>query len=180
MGRTLRTVPVLGLLGLGALIAPGVADAATYTVTTTADNVNSGSLRWAINEAEGQPGNDTIEFDIAGPGPHTIALGGDLPTLGGPVTIDGYSETGARQATRTRPAELMIAIDAAAAQRGLDIGGDRVKIRGLAIHSAQAVGIYVEGDDNVIAGNHIGTNVAGTAALPERQPTASRSSATTT
>ena len=31
-----------------------------------------------------------------------------------------------------------------------------MKIRGLAIHSAQAVGIYVEGDDNVIAGNHIG------------------------
>ena len=82
------------------------------------------------------------------------------------MTIDGYTETGARQATRTRAAELMIAIDAAAAQRGLDIGGDRVKIRGLAIHSAQAVGIYVEGDDNVVAGNHIGTNVAGAAALP--------------
>ena len=112
MGRTLRTVPVLGLLGLGALVAPGVASAATFTVTTTADNVNTGALRWAINEAEAQPGADTIEFDIAGPGPHTIALGGDLPTLGGPVTIDGYSETGARQATRTRAAELMIAIDA--------------------------------------------------------------------
>ena len=166
MGRTLRTVPVLGLLGLGALFAPGVAGAATYTVTTTADNVNTGALRWAINEAEPQPGDDTIEFDIAGPGPHTIALGGDLPTLGEPVTIDGYTETGARQATRTRSAELMIAIDAAAAQRGLDIGGDRVRIRGLAIHSAQAVGIYVEGDDNVVAGNHIGTNVAGAAALP--------------
>ena len=30
MGLTLRTVPVLGLLGLGALIAPGVANAATF------------------------------------------------------------------------------------------------------------------------------------------------------
>ena len=113
MGRTLRTVPVLGLIGLGALVAPGVASAATFTVTTTADNVNSGALRWAINEAEAQPGADTIEFDIAGPGPHTIALGGDLPTIGDPVTIDGYTETGANQATRTRAAELMIAIDAA-------------------------------------------------------------------
>jgi hypothetical protein len=28
------------------------------------------------------------------------------------------------------------------------------------------VGVYVEGDDTVIAGNHIGTNVAGDAALP--------------
>jgi hypothetical protein len=59
----------------------------------------------------------------------------------------------------------MVAIDATNAFRGLDVGGDRFKVRGLAVHSAQEVGIFVEGREIVIAGNHVGTDVAGTAVL---------------
>src|SRR5215207_6855061 len=147
MRLRLKTVPVVMLLGLGVSAAP--AAAATFTVTTVNDSAASGSLRWAINQSEPQPGRDTIEFDIAGAGPHTIALAGDLPTIGHPVTIDAYTQTDAVPATRRQPAELMIAIDAGNAFRGLDIGGDRIKLRGLAVHSAQEVGIFVEGHENV-------------------------------
>ena len=142
------------------------AHAATFTVITTNDVAAAGSLRWAINQSELQPGADRIEFAIAGAGPHTIALTGDLPALGRRVTIDGYAQPGARPATARRSAEPMIVIDAANADRGLDIGGDRIDVRGLVVHSARYNGIFVEGRENVVAGNHIGTNAAGDAALP--------------
>jgi hypothetical protein len=146
------------VVGLAAFAAP--AGAATFTVTTANDTAAAGTLRWAINQTELQPGPDTIEFDIAGAGPHTIALAGDLPALTGPVRVDGYTEPGAHEATRNRPAELMIDIDATNAFRGLDIG-DGTEVRGLAIHSAQSVGIFVEGRENVVSGNHIGTDITG-------------------
>jgi hypothetical protein len=100
---------------------------------------------------------------IPGPGPHTIVLTSDLPVLTGPLTVDGYSQPGARAATSTSPAELMIAIDASGALRGVEIGAG-VELRGLAIHSAQAENVFIEGGGNVVAGNHIGTNLAGDAA----------------
>lgn len=64
-------------------------------VTNTADN-GSGSLRQAIQCANETPGANTILFDLAGPGPHTINVGETtqlpLPTLTDDATIiDGSS-----------------------------------------------------------------------------------------
>src|SRR5690348_9756347 len=59
----------------------------TYTVTNTNDS-GSGSLRLAINNANNSPGADTINFTI-GTGAQTITPLSALPTLTGPVTIDG-------------------------------------------------------------------------------------------
>ena len=64
-----------------------------FVVTRTADDLAAGSLRWAINEANSNFGPATIEFDIAGAGPHTIAPSVALPQITEAVTIDGYSET---------------------------------------------------------------------------------------
>ncbi len=44
--------------------------------------------------AEADPGPDDITFDIAGPGPHTIAVTELLPTLTQPTTIDGRTQPG--------------------------------------------------------------------------------------
>ncbi len=46
----------------------------TFTVTDTFDDTNMGSLRWAIGQvdADPNPGLDTIDFAIPGPGPFTI------------------------------------------------------------------------------------------------------------
>jgi hypothetical protein len=155
-------------LALAALALTGYAasaQAATYTVTTSND-AGPGSLRRALTQSGQQLNADRIEFAIPGAGLHTIAVASDLPPVTQDVTVDGYSQTGSNPPTATTPAAPTIAIDAANAARGIDIGGDRAEVRGLAVHSAQSVGMFVEGRKIIVAGNHVGTNAAGTALRP--------------
>ena len=70
---------------------PGV-----YTVTLTTDDGNNtdpmtGELRWAIIEANSNPGS-TIDFDVNGGGAQTIDLVANLPQITAQVTIDGTSQ----------------------------------------------------------------------------------------
>ena len=81
---------------------------ATITVTGTGDTIaNDGvvTLREAITAANtnaapsgdttpGDPGLDTIAFDIPGAGVRTIHLTSALPTITDPVVIDGYTQPG--------------------------------------------------------------------------------------
>ena len=167
MLRSARTA-IPTTLALAALALAGhaaSAQAATYTVTT-ANDAGPGSLRRALVQSGQQLNADRIEFAIAGAGLHTIVVASDLPPVTQDVTIDGYSQAGSSAPTPTTPAVPRIAIDATNAARGLDIGGDRAEVRGLAVHSAQSVGIFVEGREIVVAGNHVGTNAAGTALRP--------------
>ncbi|HEY4760201.1 MAG TPA: DUF4347 domain-containing protein, partial [Thermoguttaceae bacterium] len=66
----------------------------TYVVTTTADS-GAGSLRQAISDANANAGLDSITFNIAGAGVHTISPTSALPTITSPVAIDGYTQPGA-------------------------------------------------------------------------------------
>ena len=163
LSKTLAGTLGAGLLALGVATSAAPAQAATFTVNTT-DNGGPGSLRSAILAAEDTLRRDRIEFAIPGNGVHTIALDTDLPVLTRPLTIKGYSQNGSSPATGTTAAAPKIVIDAANALRGLDVGGDEMEIRGLVVKNAEAAGIFVEGRENVIAGNHVGTNAAGTAA----------------
>src|SRR6266568_4643161 len=70
----------LALLGFTASIV----QAATFTVTTTADS-GGGSLRQAILDANAASGNDTITFAITG----TITLASALPAIADNTTITG-------------------------------------------------------------------------------------------
>jgi hypothetical protein len=65
---------------------------ATYTVTTNA-NTGAGSLRDAVNNANLNPGADTIAFNLP-IGSRTITLTTTLPALSGPTTIDGTTNPG--------------------------------------------------------------------------------------
>ncbi|MCK5191777.1 MAG: DUF4347 domain-containing protein, partial [Methylococcales bacterium] len=66
---------------------------ATYDVSNTNDDLNPGSLRWAITQANSTPGTtDTITFSIAGAGPHIIGLTSALPSITDTIIIDGTSE----------------------------------------------------------------------------------------
>lgn len=56
-----------------ALLGTGSTHAATFNVTNT-DDAGAGSLRQAIIDSNGAGSGNTIAFDIAGAGPHTIAL----------------------------------------------------------------------------------------------------------
>jgi hypothetical protein len=155
---------------------PGVSGAATFTVTSTAD-AGPGTLRQAILDANAAGGADTIGFNIGGAGVHTIVPASALPTITGPVTIDGYTQTGAAPNTNGPElgtnAQLMIEVD------GTNTGAlttdailhftptaDGSTVRGLVLNRAASSGILVEGTDGVvIEGNFIGTNPAGNAGL---------------
>ena len=110
--RLLVTAIVLGLAvaigSLGLFRAGTVTEAShvTFTVDDIGDAIDASigdgacltagakcTLRAAIEEANAHAGTDTINFSIAGPGPHTITPGiGGLPTITDPVIIDGTSE----------------------------------------------------------------------------------------
>src|SRR5207237_5057949 len=76
----------------------------TFTVTTTADDLDGGtlanpagpdgtlSLREAITVANLSAGTDTIAFNIPGLGVQTIMPGSALPAITDPVVVDGTAE----------------------------------------------------------------------------------------
>src|SRR5687767_6897575 len=77
------------------------ANGATIIVTNTADS-GAGSLRQAILSANATANvPDVINFNISGAGPHTISPVTPLSALTDPVTIDGYTQSGA--STNTLP-----------------------------------------------------------------------------
>ncbi|MEL6988301.1 MAG: hypothetical protein AAGK97_10765, partial [Bacteroidota bacterium] len=81
----------LALLSLASMQVWG----ATYTVNSTLDDGSTGTLRWAIGQANSNPGADIIDFNIPGTGPHTITLASGLPFITGDLTIDGSTQAGA-------------------------------------------------------------------------------------
>lgn len=156
-----------------------------YTVTTTAD-AGAGSLRQAILDSNANAGPNNIIFQIPGTGPFTIQPLTDLPRITTPVDINGYSQTGASINTLAigNNANIQIIINGsnytigdilAGTGNGLTFaeGSSGSSVRGLCINEWLDCGILIDGsvgaaNDIVITGNFIGTNVQGTAALPNR------------
>ncbi len=151
-----------------ALVMAPLADAATFTVTSTADS-GAGSLRQAILDANASSGADTIAFDITGSGVQTIALSTTLPTIAESVTINGYSQPGA-SANTNPPGEgtnavILIELNGQNTPNlsGLTIGAAGVQVRGFAINRcASGVLVTTGGDGAVIAGNFLGPDPTGT------------------
>src|SRR5262245_56659985 len=110
-----------GLL-LSALLVSVPATAATFTVTNT-DDTGTGSLRQAILDANANPGADTIAFNIAGAGVHTITPLTTLSAATETVTIDGYTQPGS--SVNTDPiatnAVILVELDGSVAGAGVGI-----------------------------------------------------------
>ena len=64
---------------------------AQITVINTNDS-GTGSLRWAIDQANANPDASEIEFDIPGSGPHIIQPQTQYTSFTAPINIDGISE----------------------------------------------------------------------------------------
>lgn len=79
----------VGVVSVAALQQQGVspAHAATFTVTSTADDGSTGTLRWAITQANSSAGSDTIDFDGSVSG--VITLTSNLPSITDTLTITG-------------------------------------------------------------------------------------------
>ncbi|MEG5042100.1 MULTISPECIES: SdrD B-like domain-containing protein [unclassified Microcoleus] len=138
---------------------------ATFTVTNTADS-GPGSLRDAITQANALAGADIINFNIPAAGVQTIAPLSSLPPITAAVTIDGFSQPGATSGN------LLIELSGASAGPGINgilIIGSNSTVQGLTINRFTNSGIFIAGNTstgNLVRGNYIGTNPAGTAALP--------------
>ena len=135
------------------------ASANTYTVSNNNDWF-FGSLRWAIEDANKNPGPDTIVFAI--PGALPIRLETPLPVITGPVTIDGWT-----QAQWPNPPLIEIDGTRVTGESGLRINAPSV-IRGLAINKFGKSGIAIEsgGAGTIIHGCFIGLSLDGTSGRP--------------
>jgi uncharacterized repeat protein (TIGR01451 family) len=131
---------------------------ATFTVTSN-DDAGPNTLRQAITDANGTAGADTITFNL--PAANTsIALASPLPAITEAVTIDGTTQPG------DDPVVELNGVGAGAGAHGLVITSGSSVVRGLVINRFSGDGIRITtAGTNVIEGNYIGLNVAGTVDL---------------
>ncbi|MCC7127955.1 MAG: right-handed parallel beta-helix repeat-containing protein [Microbacteriaceae bacterium] len=90
MRRSVKSVSMVSAIAIGAAmvaLVPAPAFAATYVVDSGSDDGSTvGTLRWAMIQADTNPGPDTITITYTG----TIAAGAtDLPTISEDLTITG-------------------------------------------------------------------------------------------
>ncbi|MEZ2243773.1 MAG: DUF4347 domain-containing protein, partial [Microcoleus sp.] len=157
---------------------------ATYSVTNTNDS-GTGSLRSAIDQANSNPGLDTINFNIPGTGPYTITLNQALPVITSPVIINGKSQPGYAGKPIIELNGSFVQQPASSANyiyiNGLDLGkspfggaedSSGSTIQGLVINRFGkggnfnlGHGISVQTNNNTIQDNYIGTDISGTIAV---------------
>jgi len=144
-------------------------------VVTNNNDSGPGSLRAAMDYTLSIVGTDTITFNIAGAGPHTIALASALPVMTNAIIIDGYSQPGsvANTASGFDPinADIRIHIDASGSGSGNGIqfqNHSGSEIHGLVIYGAPGRAIHLSGGGHKVKGSFIGNdgvNYLGTGAV---------------
>ncbi|MBI3653397.1 MAG: HYR domain-containing protein [Acidobacteria bacterium] len=144
-------------------LAPAIVVSATTTTFTVANtnDAGAGSLRQAILNANASVGADTITFDIGGGGAQTITLAAGLPALTETVIINATTQGGFA-------GKPLIEINGNAQNvDGLNLLANNCTVRGLVINNFRGDGIEIANANGaIIENNFIGTNLAGTATLP--------------
>ena len=126
---------------------------------TNTNDSGAGSLRQAILDANANAGADTIDFNIAGTGVHTINVDVGAPTITDTVTIDATTDD-SFAANGNRPAIILDGNNSFTGD-GLVLSSstaDGSTIRGFVIRDFSGDGIQINSgsDNNTIAGNYIG------------------------
>ena len=157
--------PVTFLLLIFAAVTAG---ASTFVVTNTNDS-GPGSLRQAILDANTDKNSPTlINFSIQGTGVQTIKLASPLPTITGPLTIDGYTQQGAHPNSATIGTDAVLLIEINGQQvggTGVTIAGSNNVVRGL-VTNGFSTDVGLNGRDQKVVGCYLGTNATGSAAIP--------------
>ena len=183
-GRFTASLAVLAVALVASPILPSTAQAATtFTVTSNGDlpDVSPGdglcvsvdfscTLRAAIQEANVFAGDDTIAFNLpGGAGAPAIVLLSALPPIMQPLAINGFSQPGAVQNTAPVGYNGTQAVEITGNNL---VGGafqiqSTVSLHGLVLNGFTANAVDVTGGIGAtFGGNFIGTNRAGTAAVP--------------
>ncbi len=164
------------------------APAVTFTVNSTDDfpdlllngvcatAFGTCTLRAAIQEVNNTgfaSGPHTINFNIAGAGPHTILIYSELPRLERAVVIDGTTEIGATCPTSTVPANIKIVVDGTNVPTvfsdGLNLWRNASApsgstIKGVAI-GGFGYGVWLDGDGHSVICSHLGVGADGVTPL---------------
>ena len=80
------------LMAAALMAAAASAQAGVYTVVNYADDGSRGTLRWAIEQSNANPGNNLIQIVHVGRAPYVIKLNSLLPPITGPVVIRGMQK----------------------------------------------------------------------------------------
>jgi hypothetical protein len=172
MKRLVFAATVLLFPAFSTPVPAWTAHSAVPIVVSTTDDGVAGSLRDVMSIADANPDLSVIEFNIPGPGPHTIALTSPLPTLLHPVIIDGFSEPGSARNTNPvgQPSNAVILITLNGAAAGANATGlylrNDATVAGLAIINFSGMGMLLVGGTFTVEGCHIGVNAAGGTAGP--------------
>ena len=157
MGHKVLALGIMlaALMAAWLVLAAGPAHATTaFTVNSTRDvgDYNPGdgecftgvvlvigpecTLRASIQEANAIPGADTIDFDVPTTAVATISPASQLPTITEAVTIDGYSQPGAKSNTLAvgNDAVLKVELSGPGSGSGLRIGAAYSTVKGLVIN----------------------------------------------
>jgi hypothetical protein len=146
-----------------------VTDAGDASDTNVADDICSPcTLRAAIEQANATTGPDTITFSI-GSGPQTIQPASPLPTITGPVVIDGTTQPG----FAGTPIIELDGTNAGASTNGLILASGSSTVRGLVINRFSPNGtltaaIRLLTGGHTIEGNYLGTDPTGQLARGNR------------
>src|SRR5215212_7218792 len=171
-GRLLALAFLLAAIAASLMLAAGPSYASTTFTVKNTNDTGVGSLRQAMFDANVTPGADVINFDIPGTGVKTIAPASPLPTITGPVSINGYSQTGAHPNTRAVGSDAALKIELNGASvpdgDGLVIEASNSTVKGLIVNRSSNSGILISGSGatgNRVVGNYIGTDASGTQKL---------------
>ncbi len=133
-------------------------------IVTNANNSGVGSLRQAILSSNSTFATELISFNIPGSGPFTIEPASDLPTITQPVIIDATTQPGFAGSPIVELSGAGLPFAAGQTTRGLTINTGSSTVKGLVINRFD-FGISISGGGgNVIQGNYIGVDPAGSEA----------------
>ncbi len=155
------------------------ASALTFTVTNT-NSTGPGSFVQAVLDANASAGDDTIAFDIPGPGPHIISMTSVL-SITDTLTIDATGTGGSVCATNETPASWNVQLDfnlGVNARLHFETGSDNSLVRGLSLVDNADTPAFIYSDNvgfecNAFQLNPDGTEVSTGSGYVYFNPTAS-------
>ncbi|MBL0164055.1 MAG: hypothetical protein IPP82_10570 [Xanthomonadales bacterium] len=139
---------------------------ATILLVTNTNDSGPGSLRTAITDANANPVDNIIGFNISGACPRTIAVNTELPAIVGNLSIRGYTQPGAKLNTSGFTDNATICVELVEATGHTVSNGLRFApapsstsqdVSGLAIGNF-TTGVRVDGP---ISGNAVGCSIWG-------------------
>jgi len=171
MQKDLRIWSAVVLLSLVYLVAQGQAQGIPYAVTNTNDG-GEGSLRWAIERANDDPGANTVYFQIPttdpghADGAWTIRLTSPLPPLTDAATvISGTSQAFYYGDTNPGGPEVQLLWTGTSTAHGLILESSDNVVHGLAINGFVGAGVGISGTQatgNVVTANWFGLSPTST------------------